>query len=142
MATSIYVYRDKGDYDTLYKGKSDAWTFQTPILDLYLKPKDKLWVITNTSTRPTSIDLSRTIVHFNNGQCFDWMDGDETLVEKEKIVYNPKNNNLEFFPRHLRKPLFSINVDKVVGGKPSKKLKIKFTHKYYDVTNNRINLFV
>ena len=42
------IYK-KEDYDKLYKGKTDAFTFQTPILEFYLKPAEedqKLWVIT------------------------------------------------------------------------------------------------
>ena len=70
------------------------------------------------------------------------MSGDETLVEKDNVFYNPTNNKLEFFPRRLRKPLLSLNVDKVVGGKPNKKTKIKLSEKYYDMTNDRINIFI
>jgi len=55
---------------------------------------------------------------------------------------DPKNNQLEFYPRKLRKPLLSLKVDKVVGGKPSKKSKIIFKVKYYDMTHDRLNLFV
>ena len=154
MATSIYIYKNKDDYDKLYKGKTDAWTFETPIQDLFLKPTEgydvedsilsnKLWIVTNhTPNEKYRPDLARTIVFFTNGSCFDFLTGDEKLDVKEKISYNPKNNMLEFYPRRLREPLFSIRVDKIIGGRPSKKLKIKDSYKYYDMANNRINLFV
>ena len=144
MASSIYIYK-KEDYDKLYKGKTDAFTFQTPILEFYLKPAEedqKLWVITNTTKLKERVDFSRSICHFTNGQCREWIQGDEILVEKDNVFYNPKNNKLEIFPRKLRKPLLSLNVDKVVGGRPSKKTKIKLTQKFYDMTNDRLNFFI
>ena len=60
MATAIYVYTNKKDYDKIYRGKNDAWTYQTPILDFFIKPTEgyeveesilsnRLWVITNTT---------------------------------------------------------------------------------------------
>ena len=38
MASSIYIYTNHKDYENLYKGKEEAWTFQTPIIDFFLKP--------------------------------------------------------------------------------------------------------
>ena len=101
MASSIYIYTNHKDYENLYKGKEEAWTFQTPIIDFFLKPavygydledchENKLWVITNTSKIKERPPLDRTIVHFTNGSAFDHLRGDEVLVEKEKISYNPK----------------------------------------------------
>ena len=153
MASSIYVYTNNDDYDNLYKGKTEAWTFQTPIIDMFLKPsvsgydvyechENRLWVVTNTSKIKERPALGRTIVHFTNGTAIDYIEGDELLIEKEKIIYNPKNNQLELFPRRLRKPLMSLRVDKVVGGRPNKKTKIIFKRKFYDITNDRLNLFV
>ena len=142
MASSIYIYTNKQDYENLYKGKTEAYTYQTPILDFLLKPNNKLWVITHTDKLRQSPSLERSIVHFTNGTCFDFLAGDELQVEKEKVYYNPKNNQLEFYPKLLRKPLLSLKVDKVVGGKPSKKSKIKYRMKYYDMTHDRLNLFV
>ena len=142
MASSIYIYTNKQDYENLYKGKTEAYTYQTPILDFFLKPNNKLWVITHTDKLRQRPSLERSIVHFTNGTCFDFLAGDELQVEKEKVYYNPKNNQLEFYPKLLRKPLLSLKVDKVVGGKPSKKSNIKYRMKYYDMTHDRLNLFV
>ena len=153
MASSIYIYTNRDDYENLYKGKTEAWTYETPILDMFIKPTEgydvddsiptnKLWVITNTSKLKERPSLGRTIVHFTNGSAFDHLRGDEVLVEKDKVIYNPKNNQIEFFPRKLRKPLMSLRVDKVIGGKPKKKSRIIFKRKLYDLTHDRLNLFV
>ena len=153
MASSIYIYTNRKDYDNLYKGKREAWTFETPILDFFIKPTEgyevedsiltnRLWVVTNTTKNKERPDLSRSIVHFTNGTAFDHLRGDELLVEKEKMSYNPKNNQLEFYPRKLRQPLLSLRVAKVVGGKPDKRVKIDIKHKYYDMAHDRLNLFV
>jgi hypothetical protein len=153
MASSIYIYTNKEDYDNLYKGKTDAWTFQTHIIDMFIKPtvsgydvedchENRLWVVTNVTKMKERPSLQRTIVHFTNGSAVDYIEGDELLIEKDNIAYNPKTNQLEFFPRRLRKPLMSIRVDKIIGGRPDKKTKINFKKKFYDITNNRLNLFV
>ena len=153
MASSIYIYTNKNDYDNLYKGKQEAYTYETPILDFFIRPTEgydvpdsiytnKLWVVTQTDKVKMRPSLERTIVHFTNGTCFEFCNGSELQVEKEKVFYNPKNNQLEFYPRTLRKPLLSLKVDKVIGGKPTKKSKIRFKNKYYDMTHDRLNLFV
>ena len=153
MASSIYIYTDIKDYDNLYKGKREAWTYETPILDFFIKPTEgfdvqdsietnRLWVVTNTTKQKSRPDLSRTIVHITNGTAFDHLRGDELLVEKEKMTYNPKNNQLEFYPRMLRQPLLSLRVAKVIGGKPNKKRKVDIKYKFYDITHDRLNLFV
>ena len=153
MASSIYIYTKREDYENLYKGKIEAFTYQTPILDFFIRPTEgydaddsiptnKLWVVTNTDKLKARPSLERTIVHFSNGTCFDYISGSELQVEKDKMFYNPTMNTLEFYPRRLRKPLLSLKVDKVVGGRPEKKSKINFKAKYYDMTHDRLNLFV
>ena len=153
MASSIYIYTRREDYENLYRGKSEAFTYQTPILDFFIRPTEgydvedstltnKLWVITHTSKLRDRPSLERSICIFANGTCFDYVSGSELQVEKDKVIYNPKNNQLEFYPRKLRKPLLSLRVDKVIGGKPTKKLKINYRAKYYDMTHDRLNLFV
>ena len=153
MASSIYIYTKREDYNNLYRGKDEAFTYQTPILDFFIRPTEgnavddstptnKLWVITHTSKLKERPSLERSICVFSGGSCFNYLSGSELQVEKEKVYYNPKNNQLEFYPRTLRKPLLSLKVDKVVGGRPKKKSKINFKVKYYDMTHDRLNLFV
>ena len=153
MASSIYIYTKREDYNNLYRGKDEAFTYQTPILDFFIRPTEgydvadsiptnRLWVITHTDKLKARPSLERSIVHFSNGTCFDYISGSELQVEKDKMFYNPTMNTLEFYPRRLRKPLLSLKVDKVVGGRPKKKSKINFKAKYYDMTHDRLNLFV
>ena len=153
MASSIYIYTNIKDYENLYKGKREAWTYETPILDFFIKPTEgydvedsiptnRLWVVTNTSKIKERPPLDRSIVHFTNGTVFDHLRGDEVLVEKEKMTYNPKNNQLEFYPRRFRQPLLSLRVAKVIGGRPDKKAKVDIKRKFYDLTHDRLNLFV
>ena len=153
MASSIYVYTNLKDYENFYKGNQEAYTYETPILDFFIRPTEgydaadsiptnKLWVITHTDKIKMRPSLERTIVHFTNGTCFDFLCGNEIQVEKEKIYYNPTTNELQFYPRRFRKPLLSLKVDRVVGGRPDKKAMIRFKNKYYDMTHDRLNLFV
>ena len=153
MASSIYIYTKREDYENLYKGKTEAFTYQTPVLDFFIRPTEgydvgdsiptnKLWVITHTDKLKQRPSLERTICIFTNGTCFDYLSGSELQVEKDKMIYDPINNMLEFYPRRLRRPLLSLKVDRVVGGRPEKKSKINYKAKYYDMTNDRLNLFV
>ena len=153
MASSIYIYTKRSDYDNLYKGKTEAYTYETPILDFFIRPTEgydaadsiptnRLWVVTQTDKVKMRPSLERSIVHFSNGSCFDFCSGSELQVEKEKVFYDPINNMLEFYPRRFRKPLLSLKVDRVVGGRPKDKSKINFKVKYYDMTHDRLNLFV
>ena len=78
MASSIYIYTNLQDYENLYKGKQEAYTYETPIIDLFIRPREgdavtdsiptnKLWVITQTDKVKMRTSLERTIVHISNG---------------------------------------------------------------------------
>ena len=82
MASSIYIYTRREDYDNLYKGKTEAFTYQTPVLDFFIRPTEgydvgdsiptnKLWVITHTDKLKQRPSLERSICIFTNGTCFD-----------------------------------------------------------------------
>ena len=40
MASSIYIYTNIDDYENLYKGKTEAYTYETPIIDLFIRPTE------------------------------------------------------------------------------------------------------
>ena len=65
---------------------------------------------------------------------------DEKLVLHGKVRYNHKKNQLEFFPRKLRKPLLSMRVGRYFGYKKGK-CNINYDKRYYDFKNDRM-LFI
>ena len=148
MASSIYLYHSMKDYETYYKGKTDQLLFHMPIIDMYIDPENKqLFVITNQDNNAKKqIDFHRSIVHVRNES---WRpdilmySGTVETVQHDKMVYNGNTGYIDFFPRFLRKPKYSQRIDRVVGGITKyKKWYIDYDKKFYDFTQNRINLIM
>jgi len=141
MSSSIYVY-DKKTYDVYYKDYRDE--YKVPIVDIYYKPKtDSLWMVTKIMDERSVPMLNHSIVHFINGDVDEYKDGDEVLIEHEKVYFNPKNKMLEFHPKLFRKPIARQHVDRVLTDKEiKKKIKIDYEYRFYDIVNNRINFVV
>lgn len=147
MASSIYLYNSYDDYLSYYKGKSEQLVFQIPIIDMYIDSKNqKLFVITNQDNNAKkNIDFSRTIVHVrHDGWRADVVayDNSVELVQYDKLIYNGKTGYIDFFPRFLKKPKYSQRIDRVVGGSSRRKYDIDYEHKFYDWTQDRINLIL
>ena len=117
MATSFHIYDNIETYKTKYGDYHKLLEFSSDIVDCFIKG-EKIYVITNTNLEKERPQLFRTIVHFRNGKADDYLDGDEILVLHDKIHYNPKNNNVEFGIRFLRKPLLKFFVGRFHGDKP------------------------
>ena len=141
MASSIYIYEDYREYQKVYGNYSDSVIHQTDLIDMFIKG-EKLWVVTNTNHLKERPRLTKSVVHFRNGSADEYMEGDELCVTYDKIRYNSKNNMLEIFPRFLRKPLFSVKVDRFYGQKVKGKKPIDYTYRFYDMTRDRINLVI
>tara|TARA_R110002020_G_scaffold113246_4_gene260460 strand:+ start:2715 stop:3152 length:438 start_codon:yes stop_codon:yes gene_type:complete len=139
MATSFHVYDNIETYNTRYGNNRNLLEFSSNIIDCFIKG-EKIYVITNTNLEKERPQLHRTIVHFRNGKADDYLDGDEILVLHDKTHYNPKNNNVEFGIRFLRKPLLKFFVGRFHGDKPKKCKKVDWSQRFYDVINDRINL--
>ena len=96
---------------------------------------------------PTGLDGSWRVPKYyrnavnNGGSLIDWpkdfVEGDEKLVMHKKIRYNNKRNQLEFFPRFLRKPLLSMRVGRYYGLNKGK-CNIDYDKRYYDFKNDRM----
>ncbi len=146
MASSIYLYISKQDYDDYYRGKTDQLIHQIPIIDMYVDGKNhQLFVVTNQDMDTKNIDFGRTIVHVRN----EGLRGDvvahsitANLVEHSKLIFNGKTSHIDFFPRFLRKPMYSQRVDRVLGGCDPKKYEINYDYKFYDFAQDRINLIL
>ena len=139
MATTFHVYDKYSTYKQRYLDKTDSVYFAVDITDCYIVG-EHLWVVTNTNLEKERPELHRTIVHFRNNDISKYETGEEVLVKYEESRYNPKNNNIEFCTRRFRKPLFSIRTGRFHGDRPSKPVKLNWAYRFYDITNDRVNL--
>tara|TARA_R110000824_G_scaffold65424_2_gene170397 strand:- start:66 stop:500 length:435 start_codon:yes stop_codon:yes gene_type:complete len=136
MATSIYIFDCDKTFNSIYREHVDEIEHKMPLIDLYVKGK-RLWVVTNSNDMKEQPRLTRSIVHFRKDNAKDFKEGDEKLVIHKKIRYNNKRNQLEFFPRFLRKPLLSMRVGRYYGLNKGK-CNIDYDKRYYDFKNDRM----
>jgi len=140
MATSFYIYENIDEYNVIYNENRKDPMREVDLLDLYVC-KDKLYVVTNTSMHKEQPRMERTIIHFRNGKLDEWADGSEKLVKYGSMQFNPKTNNLEIFPKLLRKPELQFRIGRYYG-EDAKKKKINYEHRFYDLFLDRINLIL
>ena len=136
MATSIYVFDSDRMFEAVYREHVDDVEYKMPLIDMYVKG-ERLWVVTNSNDMKEQPRLTRSIVHFRKDNAKDYVEGDEKLVTHGKIRYNEKRNQLEFFPRFLRKPLLSMRVGRYFGIVVGK-CNINYDKRYYDFKNDRM----
>ena len=142
MGTSIYVYETEKEYLRHYHRLDKEVMFSAPILDIFLKPNKKLWVVSKISKHKERPQLGRSIVHFVNGTVFDYSEGDERPVLKNSVTYNPKKNHVEFFPKKLRNAELEIRVDRFYGIIPKRKVALDQSKRFYDISRDRLNFIV
>lgn len=136
MATSIYIFDSDRIFKAIYREHMDDVEYKMPLIDLYVKG-ERLWVVTNSNDMKEQPRLTRSIVHFRKDNAKDYVEGDEKLVTHGKVRYNEKRNQLEFFPRLLRKPLLSMRVGRYFGINEGK-CNIDYDKRYYDFKNDRM----
>lgn len=139
MATTFHVYDSYSTYKQRYLDKSESVYFSSDIKDCYIVG-NHLWIVTKTNLEKEKPELNRTIVHFRNNDISEYETGNEILVKYKESRYNPKNDHIEFCTRKFRKPLFSIKIGRFHGDKPSKPVKLDWSYRMYDITNDRVNL--
>ena len=116
--------------------------FSAPILDIFLKPDKKLWVVSKITKNKERPQLGRSIVNFVNGTVFEYSNGDERPILKNSVVFNPKKGRIEFFPKKLREAELWIKVDRFYGMPPKGKVVLDQSKRFYDVSRDRINFIV
>lgn len=136
MATSIYIFDSDRMFKAVYREHMDDVEYKMPLIDLYVKG-ERLWVVTNSNDMKEQPRLTRSIVHFRKDNAKEYVEGDEKLVTHGKVRYNEKRNQLEFFPRLLRKPLLSMRVGRYFGMNEGK-CNIDYDKRYYDFKNDRM----
>jgi hypothetical protein len=137
MATSIHIFDNIDIFNKIYGTFIDDIEHKMPLLDLYVKG-NKLWIVTNSNDMKEQPRLNTSLVHFRQGSIKDWEEGDEKLVTHGKMKFNYKSNQIEFFPRKLRKPLLSLRVGRYFGDDHDKKCDIDYDNRFYDFKNDRM----
>ncbi len=139
MASSIYVFDDMKTFDHFYKGYTDQLTRRVKIIDMYIQDKDKLYVVTNTNTTKERPRIGKSLVHFRNGDIGEYKNDGTRLITHDKIKFNRKKMQLEFFPRFLRKPFLKWRVDRYLDAVfRNENKQIDYDHRYYDFETDRI----
>jgi len=142
MGTAIYVYETEKEYLKIYHRMDKEVMFSAPILDIFLKPDKKLWVVSKVTKNKERPQLGRSIVNFVNGTVFEYSNGDERPILKNSVVFNPKKGRVEFFPKKLREAELWIRVDRFYGMPPKGKVVLDQSKRFYDVSRDRINFIV
>jgi len=142
MGTAIYVYETEKEYLKIYHRMDKEVMFSAPILDIFLKPDKKLWVVSKVTKNKERPPLGRSIVNFINGTVFEYSNGDERPILKNSVVFNPKKGRVEFFPKKLREAELWIKVDRFYGMPPKGKVVLDQSKRFYDVSRDRINFIV
>ena len=142
MGTAIYVYETEKEYLKIYHRMDKEVMFSAPILDIFLKPNKKLWVVSKITKNKERPQLGRSIVNFVNGTVFEYSNGDERPILKNSVVFNPKKGRIEFFPKKLREAELWIKVDRFYGMPPKGKVILDQSKRFYDVSRDRINFIV
>ena len=142
MGTAIYVYETEKEYLKIYNRMDKEVMFSAPILDIFLKPDKKLWVVSKVTKNKERPQLGRSIVNFINGTVFEYSNGDERPILKNSVVFNPKKGRVEFFPKKLRDPELWIKVDRFYGMPTNKKVVLDQSKRFYDVSRDRINFII
>lgn len=149
MASSVYVYKSLDEYKKYYRGKDDQLIHQIPIIDMYVDvKKKKLFVITNQDmeTKKQNIDFFRTLVHVRSESLTnDVVSNNEfnvKLVQHDKLLFNGKTGDIEFFPRKVIKPEMVYHIDRCLGGAETKRYDMQYDYRYYDFAQDRINLIL
>jgi len=145
MGTAFYVYENKKNYDKAYEGRIGESFYDIKVMELYVKEnkkgEPKLWVVTETNQMKESPRLERTIVHFRNGSCKEFLEGDEIKVIAGQTKFNPKSDRIEFYPKLIGKPKLEFRCDRFWGTRPNKKRIISPTA-FYDIASDRINFIL
>jgi len=94
MGTAIYVYETEKEYLKIYHRMDKEVMFSAPILDIFLKPDKKLWVVSKITKNKERPQLGRSIVNFVNGTVFEYSNGDERPILKNSVVFNPKRSRV------------------------------------------------
>jgi len=142
MGTSFYLYENEEELKKIYGAQLNEETHCIKITDMYLKPNDVLWIIEEYDKIKEKPLIGRSIVHFRNTSFNEYKNGDEKLILHDKLVFDPKRSKLQAFTKILRKPEFEVKVDRYYGDEKTKKCKIDYNHRYYDLTSDRVNLIL
>jgi len=142
MGTAIYVYETEKEYLKIYHRIDKEVMHSAPILDIFMKPDKKLWVVSKVTKNKERPQLGRSIVNFVNGTVFEYSNGDERPILHNSVVFNPKKGRVEFFPKKLRAAELWIRVDRFYGMPPKGNVYLDQSKRFYDVSRDRINFIL
>jgi hypothetical protein len=140
LATSFYIYQTFKEYSKINKDYIYDPLHHTKLIDIYIVPKLKVILVTQTNEDKERINMNKTIVHARNGTLPEELKELTKLIQHNDTVFDVKKGKLLFRPRFLRSPLYETKVDRFYGDLKKGKYKINYNHRFYDFIRDRVNL--
>jgi hypothetical protein len=146
MGISMHVYSDLNEYilrnSDRVDGKRKINESSLKLLDMIVTPDDKILVVLDCEKYFDRPDVSRSIACYQKNNISKYMNGEERLVKYEDVEYNPKNDNITFFPKFIGKSGIFFKIGRFWGDRPEKKTKIDWEYKFYNLSMNKIDLIL
>lgn len=146
MGISMHVYSNMDEYimrnSDKVDGKREINESSLKLLDMIVKPDDKIMIVLDCEKFFDRPDVSRSITCYQKNNIDNYLKGDERLVKYDEVEYNPKNDNIMFFPKFIGKSGQFFKVGRFWGDRPKKKTKIEWKHKFYNLSMNKVDLIL
>ena len=147
MGIAFYVYENLDEFAKWYKDKVEEKreVNESCILvsDMYIKPKEeKLLISLKNETLFKNPDVSRSIACYQDSNILNYITDEHILVLYDKVQFDPKKNQLQFYPKKIGKPMLIVPVGRYYGDIPNKKPTIEWAFKFFDLHANRVNFIL
>ena len=146
MGISVHVYDSIQEYvlrnGHMVSDKIDVNEASLPLTDIWIKDNDKIMVVLDCEKFFDRPDVSRSITCYQKNNIEQYLDGKERLVKYDDLSFDPKDDNLRFFKKTFRKAPIFFKVGRFWGDKPKKSVKISWSHKFFNLKANRIDLIL
>lgn len=146
MGISMHVYSNMDEYimrnSDKVDGKREINESSLKLLDMIVKPDDKIMIVLDCEKFFDRPDVSRSITCYQKNNISNYLKGDERLVKYDEVEFNPKNDNIMFFPKFIGKSGQFFKVGRFWGDRPKKKTKIEWKHKFYNLSMNKVDLIL
>ena len=146
MGVSMHIYCDLDEYikrntDRVDK-KRDVNPASLKCLDMIIKPDDKIMIVLDWEKFFDRPDVSRSIAMYQSNNIKKYLNGEERLVEFDDVEFDPKDDKITFFPKWIGKSGQFFKAGRFWGDRPKNKTKIDWTHKFYNLDMNKIDLIL
>lgn len=146
MGISVHVYDSVDEYILRNKDhvspKLEVNETSLPLNDIWIKDEDKIMLVVDSEKFFDRPDVSRSITCYQTNNIDKYLTGDEKLVKYDDVTFEPKGEKIMFFKKRLRKPQIFFKVGRFWGDTPKKRTRIDWSHKFFNLKANRVELIL